>query len=381
MSANDFFETEFINRGDSVIRHHYQTLWNVYRCRRRAAVAAKVLLWFGTVLLLLMLSGVLRQKIDLLCEEYGRDLVRGACFFLALFLLFSAVMEYRHIVTGTFPDGDYSFYHYCGFNRRHYRLLRLLQALPLGCFSLLLSCLLCFPMIGTGPGRLLFAAGWLALLAAGCVLPDYLGKTAGRKNLLDAVRTGLLRWDYTGAMLAFSFFGAGKMVMFLWLSGLGVMLAILSPSVWIACWPSAWLSYYFTILIVNDYEKHGGFHQMLPCTYGRMILDDMRLSAIFCGGFLLITGASYVIARGISVESVLVPVLMLLYALSNHAALYLLLEPVIPAVKVTDTFAPVLILIAVLQVIPGVSLLLIMLIWSRRRKILNKSVPWGRRTC
>ena len=120
---------------------------------------------------------------------------------------------------------------------------------------------------------------------------------------------------------------------------------------------------------------------MLPCTYGRMILDDMRLSAIFCGGFLLITGASYVIARGISVESVLVPVLMLLYALSNHAALYLLLEPVIPAVKVTDTFAPVLILIAVLQVIPGVSLLLIMLIWSRRRKMLNKSVPWGRRTC
>ena len=102
---NDFFETDFINRGDSVIRHHYQTLWNVYRCRRRAAVAAKVLLWFGTVLLLLMLSGVLRQKIDLLCEEYGRDLVRGACFFLALFLLFSTVMEYRHIVTGLFRMG------------------------------------------------------------------------------------------------------------------------------------------------------------------------------------------------------------------------------------------------------------------------------------
>ena len=87
------------------------------------------------------------------------------------------------------------------------------------------------------------------------------------------------------------------------------------------------------------------------------------------------------IARGISVESVLVPVLMLLYALSNHAALYLLLEPVIPAVKVTDTFAPVLILIAVLQVIPGFSLLLMVLLWRRRRKTLNQSVPWGRKAC
>ena len=49
--------------------------------------------------------------------------------------------------------------------------------------------------------------------------------------------------------------------------------------------------------------------------------------------------------------------------------------------ETADTFAPVLVLLAVLQVIPGVSLLLVILQWKRKRLVMKQSVPWGRRTC
>lgn len=364
-----------------MIRRHFRTLLGVYTRRQRTAFAVMVLLWFGITALLLLFSDTLRRKILMLCSEYGEAPARGICFLLALFLLFLAVMEYRRIVTGVFPEENYSFYHYCGLDRRCYRRLQLLQAVPPGILSLLFSCLLCFPLIGTGEGRLLFAAGWLLFLVSGCVLPYIHGKTAGRTGRPGFVRTALLRRGRIGAMLAFSFSGAGKIILFLLLAGLGGMLALLSGSLWISCWLAAWFSYYFVILTVNDYERHTGFRQMLPCAYGRLIRDDMLLSALFCGGILLFTGVLNIISHGFRTESVPAVLLMLLYALSNHLAMYLLLEPMIPAEKLTDTFAPVLLLTAFLQLIPGFSLLLILLLLRRRRKTLKQPVPWGRRVC
>ena len=150
-----------------MIRRHFRTLLGVYTQRQRIAFAAKILLWSGTAVLLLLLSGTLGRKILLLCSEYGEAPVQGICFFLAVFLLFLAVMEYRRIVNRAFPEEDYSFYHHCGLDRRCYRRLQLLQVVPPGILSLLFSCLLCFPMIGTGRRRLFFAAGWLLLFVSG----------------------------------------------------------------------------------------------------------------------------------------------------------------------------------------------------------------------
>ncbi len=364
-----------------MIERHYRTLLSVYSRRQRAAFVSKTLLWFGAMVLFLLLAKPLQQKIEVLCAEYGENLIRIICYFLALFLLFSSVMEYRHIITGLYPGEDYSFYQSSGFSRRLYHILQWLQILPLCVLSVLLSGILCFPFVGTETGCVAFVAGWLILLLLCCILPDRFSQCRTGSGPLSAVRTGMLRRGRIGAMLAFSFSGAGKAILFFMILGLGTILAVVSPSIWIACWPAAWLSYYFTILSVNDYEKHAGFHQMLPRTYSRLICDNVWLSAIFCGTFLLIVGAVFVFVHGLSCESVIVTILMFLYALSNHAVLYLLLDPMIPAEKVTDTFAPVLILIAVLQVIPGFSLLLMMILWSRRRKMLNKSVPWGRRVC
>ena len=165
------------------------------------------------------------------------------------------------------------------------------------------------------------------------------------------------------------------------LSGLGLLLGTQTPLVLAACWPSAWLSYYFAILTVEDYGKHAGFNQMLPRTYGRLIRDDLKLSAFFCGAVLLAGGTAFILVHGLSAEAAAVPVLMGLYTLSNHAAIYCMLEPMLPAEKVTDTFAPVLVLLTVLQVIPGVSLVLVVLQWRRSRRVMKQSVPWGRRTC
>lgn len=361
--------------------HHCRTLLGVYSRRQRAASAAKGLLWLGTAVLFLLLAGRIGERIGLLCEQYGKSLVRALCGFAALFILFASVMEYRHIVTVSCPENDFSFYHSCGFSRKNYRVLRLLRALPLGLVSLELSCLLCFPLVMTDGGKTLFAAGWLVLLAAGCIASDYSGKRTGRTGLTDAVRTGLIRGGRTGALLAFSFSGAGKGILFLLLAGLGILLGTQTPWPLLACWPPAWLSYYFVIFTVEDYGKHAGFHQMLPCTFRRLIRDDLKVSAFFCGAVLPAGALAFVLAHGLSVEAAAMPVLMWLYALSNHAALYFLLEPMLPGEKLTDTFAPVIILIVVLQVIPGFSLLLMVLLWSRRRKELDQSVPWGRKTC
>ena len=364
-----------------MIRRHFRTLLGVYTRRQRAAFAAGMLLWWGAAALLLLFSGTLERRILLLCGEYGEEMVRGVCFFLGLFLLFIAMMEYRRIVTGVFPEEDYAFYCQCGLDRRGYRRLRLLQAVPPGVLSLLVSCLLCFPLIGTGGGRLLFAVGWLLLLAAGCVFSYTPGQRAGRTGRPGAVRSGLLRRGRTGAMLAFSLSGAGKSILFLLLTGLGAMLALLSPSVWMACWPAAWLSYNYVIFTVNDYERQAGFHQMLPRTYGRLIRDDLLLSALYCGGILLFTGILNIVSHGWSAEAVPAVLLMFCYALSNHGAMYLLLEPMLPAEKLTDTFAPVLLPVVTLQLLPGFSLLLVLLLLRRRRKILKQPVPWGRRVC
>ena len=364
-----------------MIRRHCRTLLKVYSRRQRSAFAAKVLLWLGTVVLFILLAGRLDQTVRQYCEQYGEGMVRGICGFAALFLLFASVMEYRHIVTVSYPDNDFFFYQRCGFSCRRYGILRLLQVLPVGSVSLWLSCLLCFPLIRTGSGQAFFAAGWLALLFAGCIASDRLGKKSGRTGLPDAVRTMLLRRGRTGAMLAFAFSGAGKGILFLLLAGLGILLGTQTPRVLLACWPSAWLSYYFAILTVEDYGKHAGFNQLLPRTYGRLIRDDLKLSAFFCGAVLLAGGTAFILAHGLSAEAAAVPVLMGLYALSNHAAIYCMLEPMLPAEKVTDTFAPVLVLLTVLQVIPGVSLVLVVLQWRRSRRVMKQSVPWGRRTC
>ena len=364
-----------------MIRRHFRTLLGVYTQRQRIAFAAKILLWSGTAVLLLLLSGTLGRKILLLCSEYGEAPVQGICFFLAMFLLFLAVMEYRRIVNRAFPEEDYSFYHHCGLDRRCYRRLQLLQVVPPGILSLLFSCLLCFPMIGTGRRRLFFTAGWLLLFVSGCVLTFVPGKTTVRSRRRGMIRTALLRRGRIGAMLAFSFSGAGKIILFLLLAGLGGMLALLPGSLWIACWAAAWFSYNFVILSVNDYERHTGFRQMLPSTYGGLIRDDMLLSALCCGGILLFTGVLNTISHGFRAEAVPAVLLMLLYALSNHLAMYLLLEPMIPAEKLTDTFAPALLLTASLQLIPGFSLLLILLLLRRRRTNLKQPVPWGRRVC
>ena len=79
--------------GDVLIRRHFRTLLGVYTQRQRIAFAAKILLWSGAAVLLLLLSGTLGRKILLLCSEYGEAPVQGICFFLAVFLLFLAVME------------------------------------------------------------------------------------------------------------------------------------------------------------------------------------------------------------------------------------------------------------------------------------------------
>ena len=76
-----------------MIRRHFRTLLGVYTQRQRIAFAAKILLWSGAAVLLLLLSGTLGRKILLLCSEYGEAPVQGICFFLAVFLLFLAVME------------------------------------------------------------------------------------------------------------------------------------------------------------------------------------------------------------------------------------------------------------------------------------------------
>ncbi|MBO4470563.1 MAG: hypothetical protein J5841_02315 [Clostridia bacterium] len=364
-----------------MISHHCRTLLGVYSFRQRAAFAGKGLLWLGAAVLFLLFAGRIGEKIGQFCEQYGESLVRALCGFMALFLLFASVMEYRHIVTVSCPDNDFSFYYSCGFSRRLYRVLRLLRAVPVGSVSLELSCLLCFPLIGTGGGKAFFAAGWLVLLAVCCVVSDRSGKRSGRTGLTDMIRTGLLRKGRTGALLAFSFSGAGKGILFLLLAGLGILLGTQTPWSLLSCWLPAWLSYYFVIFTVEDYGKHAGFHQLLPCTFRRLVRDDLKVSAFFCGAVLLAAGSAFALAHGLSAEAAAVPVLMWLYALSNHAALYFLLEPMLPAEKLTDTFAPVLVLIAVLQVIPGFSLLLMVLLWRRRRKTLNQSVPWGRKAC
>ena len=364
-----------------MIRRHCRMLLKVYSRRQRSAFAAKVLLWLGAAALFILLAGRLDQAVRQYCEQYGEGMVRGICGFTALFLLFASVMEYRHIVTVSYPDNDFFFYQRCGFSCRRYRMLRLLQVLPVGLLSLWLSCLLCFPLIRTGGGRAFFAAGWLVLLFAACTASDHSGKRRGRTGPPDTVRTVLLRRGRTGAMLAFAFSGAGKGILFFLLAGLGILLGTQTPRLLLACWPSAWLSYYFAILTVEDYGKRAGFNQLLPRTYGRLIRDDLKLSAFFCGAVLLAGGTAFILAHGLSVEAAAVPVLMGLYALSNHAAIYWLLEPMLPAEKVTDTFAPVLVLLAVLQVIPGVSLLLVILQWKRKRLVMKQSVPWGRRTC
>ena len=54
-----------------MIRRHFRTLLGVYTQRQRIAFAAKILLWSGTAVLLLLLSGTLGRKILLLCSEYG----------------------------------------------------------------------------------------------------------------------------------------------------------------------------------------------------------------------------------------------------------------------------------------------------------------------
>ncbi len=140
---------------------------------------------------------------------------------------------------------------------------------------------------------------------------------------------------------------------------------------------TSWLSFCFALFVVDTYEKQIGFYQMNPQAYKQLIINDIGVSAFFCGANLLLQTIVFCFINSVSIECLFWPLVMFVYAVSNHTAIYLITEPMLPANRLSDRMAPILIPVVFFQIMPGVSVLLILIGWVKNKRKLERAVPWG----
>ncbi len=356
---------------------HFITLIRVYSRRQRAIFFAKAIVWFCSVTAVFCLSETIQNKMHSLSDNFGNGFVQIMAYSFVLLLIFTCRIEFEYVKQKRYTTADYPFYQRNGINKKSFWLIRFFCVIPMALLSLLMSCVIGFSFINEIHVRVAFVVGWCMTFLLLCCFNGKYFFVQRRSGLIKVLRDRLLCVNRRVAILVFSLSGIDKALLFTFLLALGLALSFVGKTLWLTCWMTSWLSFCFALFVVDTYEKQIGFYQMNPQAYKQLIINDIGVSAFFCGANLLLQTIVFCFINSVSIECLFWPLVMFVYAVSNHTAIYLITEPMLPANRLSDRMAPILIPVVFFQIMPGVSVLLILIGWVKNKRKLERAVPWG----
>lgn len=357
-----------------IVLKHFQTVWNLLKPVVRSKLIVKSFFFSIMAILPFAFSDAIRCFISGKATKYGNATIVLFCAFVDILLLWGYQYEVTVIRDRIYPESQYSFYHQCGFDKRSFRLLSVISSMPYALLCLayeyvFTSAMNLHPIICVAVNLtfcvLITIILWLAMKE----------KSRRKQASCSLWRNRFLQFCRYGALLTFAIASRSALSFVLLSLALGTLVLVLSKSLWIAFYVCIGFSTYFVLLQVERHYRDQFSFIILPQNYMQLIKDDAIVSIFYLFFVLLFLGILSSVF-GFGFYNFKMIGLALLMGLLNHYTLYMVLDYWLPNRNAVREFAPIILFLIFLLLIPGASLLLLIPFFLKKHKQLICPVRW-----
>lgn len=358
------------------IIYHYKCTWQVLDRHEKLVWLIKVIACILASICPIIIRRNIFTSIRERIFEFGRWPVICCFGFIATVFWFAYGHEYAKIIEVSLPDLQFPFYQKCGMSSRQFKLLRLQRSIPMMVIAIVWTTCIGFPLFESITMFILFCFVYTSALFA-LVLTNKQRKNGTKVDrMLLRVSNAGFQANRKCVLLMYSIYSKSFRLCCISSVAVGLFAEIATHELWMGFLFFAWCSFYMALARTDDHYRHRDFYKWIPQTYGSLITDDMVLISCIYFCFVILALLTAVITR-CNCSHIGWIVIAIFTGLTNHLFVLCYMDSMLPQINAMESRGGILVILMFLFVIPGLSLVSLLLLMLRRFNQMTKPVHWG----